>query len=243
MQLKRTFIQHIAVFFSITVLLVCILPVNTSKAMVREPKLNFRYLSATRHTTYKLNVYNMQPEYTVTFSSSNTGVVAIRKAKAKSCRLKTKASGNATITADIYDSDDNIITSLKCRVTVSPSAVSIKFNKHKIKLTEGSSKTVRAVIKPNISAEQPLYISDDPDIATVSSTGTVMGISEGRTTIRASISNGKEASYTIIVEPGSNENNEWEDDEEDSTPSPSTYNIKNISSEDDIDEYCIPDSI
>lgn len=202
MRFNRIHIRLISVMFSFIILSACLYSANTAKALVREPRLNLKTLSAARNTTYKLNVYNMQPEYTVTFSSSNTSVVTIRKPKVKSCKLRAKAPGTATITAEISDADDNIIASLKCKVTVSPSAVSIKFSKHKIKLTEGMSKMVKAIVKPNVSAEQPRYISDDPDIATVSSTGVVTAISEGQTTIRAVISNRKEAFCIITVESG-----------------------------------------
>lgn len=233
MHVKKTFSTYMSILILTSILLACFFPTYTASALVREPRLNLRYLSAARHTSYKLNVYNMLQEQTVDFSSSNTGVVAIKKVKSRSCRLKTKASGTATVTAEISDADDNIVSVLKCKVTVSPSAVSIKFPKHKVKIPKGETKTVKAIIKPNISAEQPRYISDDPDIATVSSTGTVTAISEGRTTIRAFISNRKETAYTVIVISGDNNNNNDDDKQTEEpekhtaepvpSPSPSDY--------------------
>ena len=229
MQTKKTYIKLTAALLCLVMMFTCFSPFSTAYALVRSPRLNLKYLSAVRNTSYKLNVYNMQPDYKVFFSSNNTSGVAVRRIKSKSCRLKAKNSGSATITAEVTDEDDHMITALKCNVTVSPLAVSIKFNKHKVILTEGSTKTIKAVTKPNISSEQPKYISDDPEIASVSSTGVVTAVSEGKTTIRAFITNKKAASYTVIVAQRDSDSDDPDDNkpEPSPTPTPSIYfNIK-----------------
>lgn len=231
MRNKKAFKRSLAILSLLAVLLACLVPSDASSALVREPRLNLKYLSAVRGTSYRLNVYNMQRDYTAAFSSSNTSVVAIRKAKARSCRLRTKSSGSAAVTVKITDGDDNLIATLTCKVTVSPSAVSIKFAKHKVKLTKGCTRTIKAITKPNISAEQPRYISDDPDISTVSSTGMVTAVSEGQTTIHAYISNKKEAFYTITVKAGDEEEDDSYEPEPEPSPSPAVYyNLKGINS-------------
>ena len=168
----------------------------------KSPKLNVRSLYITRDTSYKLRVYNTQEDYTVSFESDDTSIVSIKKVNGASCSLKPRSSGVTTVTANVYDDNEKLVISLRCSVTVSPPAVSIKFNKKKYKLRIGKSKKIKAIVKPNISNEKPMYISDNPEIATVSSTGTVTAVAPGLTKIRAIISNGKESSYMLkVTEP------------------------------------------
>lgn len=172
---------------------------NVSYAANKSPKLNFRTLYIVKNSKYNLRVYNTLDSYSVTFESDDTNIVTIRKVKNTSCKIVPKASGNTIVTAYVYDENDEIVTTLKCNVTVSPRAASIKFNKKRYKMTVGTVKKIKAVIKPNISNEYPLYSSDNTTIATVSSNGTVSALSAGQTTIRAYISNGRESSYTLTV--------------------------------------------
>ncbi len=178
----------------------CMAFCNTADAAVsRTPRLSMKTLYIAKDNTYKLHIYNTKPEYTTEFSSSDSDIVMIKKNKIKNCRLKANAIGTATITAKVFDETGSEITTLKCKVVVSPPALSIKFTKRKVKLNTGRSRIIKAVIKPNISYEQPKYTSDDTGIATISSTGVVTAISEGQTTIRATIANGSTASCIITV--------------------------------------------
>ncbi len=187
---------------SVILLLICLSMVLTPSAICsasRPPKLNVKTLSLTKKSSYVLRVYNTTKAYTTRFESDNTAVVAVKKPKAKKCTLKAKSAGTANITVTVTNSDDEIVSTLKCTVTVSPPAVSVKFAKSNLKLEIGETKHVKAVIKPNISSEQPMYTSDNEKIATVSSNGTITALTPGQTTIRATIKNGKEGVYTVIV--------------------------------------------
>lgn len=178
----------------------CMVFYNTADAAVsRTPRLSVKTLYIAKDSAYKLHIYNTKPDYTTEFTSSDSDIVVIKKSRYKNCRLKAKAIGTATVTAEVSDSEGNEVVTLKCKVTVSPTALSVKFTKRKVKLSEGRSRIVKAVVKPNISYEQPKYTSDDTDIATISSTGVVTAISEGQTTIRATIANGSEATCIIVV--------------------------------------------
>lgn len=173
-------------------------------AVSRMPKLNVRVLNITRASSYKLRVYNTRENYTVLFESADNSIVSISKPKDNSCRVNPKSSGNTTIFAYVYDSEDELVSTLTCKVIVSPTAASVKFKKKKYTLCEGTTKKIKAVIKPNISNEMPLYSSDDTSVATVSSNGTVTAISAGQTVIRAAISNGRSSSYTLVVTKSGN---------------------------------------
>ena len=181
---------------------------NTADAAVpRTPRLNVKTLYIAKDSSYKLHIYNTKPDYTVEFTSRDSDIVVIKKNMNKNCRLKAKAIGTATVTAKVSDAEGNEVITLKCKVTVSPAALSVKFTKRKIKLNAGRSRVIKAVVKPNISYEHPKYTSDDTSIATISSTGVVTAISEGQTTIRATIANGSEATCIIVVNGKSSKNN------------------------------------
>ncbi len=187
------------IFFSIIISLCMVFSSTSYAAVSRSPRLSVKTLHIEKDRTYKLHIYNTRPEYTTEFTTSNSDVVMVRKNKVKSCRLKACSIGSATVTAKVFDGEGNEITALKCRVVVSPPALSVKFTKKKVKLTVGRSRIIKAVVKPNISYEQPKYTSDDTSIVTISSTGVVTAVSKGQTTIRATISNGTTASCVINV--------------------------------------------
>ena len=89
---------------------------------------------------------------------------------------------------------------LNCKVTVTPSAVCVKFIKKKVRLTEGQSFLLTPVIKPNTSNEQPLFDSDDPEIASVTSRGLLTAVNPGIAKIRATLlSTGQTAVCTVYV--------------------------------------------
>lgn len=187
----------ISFIFSLIISVAC--TGNVVHAAGKTPKLNTRTLNIVKNSKYNLRVYNTLDSYTVTFESDDTRIVSVRQTKNTSCKIIPKASGSTTITAYVYDDNDEPVAELICSVTVSPRAASVKFNKKKYKLPVGTTRKIKAIIKPNISNENPLYSSDDTSVATVSSNGTVTALTKGQTTIRAYISNGKESSYTLTV--------------------------------------------
>ena len=94
-------------------------------------------------------------------------------------------------------------TYLKCRVEVSPKAVSIRFTKKKIKIKSGNSKKLKLTTRPSISKET--FVSSDTDIVQVDSKGRITAGFIGTATITARISNGKIAKCRVEVRaPGSN---------------------------------------
>lgn len=198
--IKTNIIRRIRItWIFFLVLSLCLMGSNTFAASPKSPKLNIRNLSIVKNSKYNLRVYNTPGSYTVTFESDDEDIAVLRKIRNTSCRIVAKDSGTTAINAYIYDEDDELVTTLKCAVTVSPRAASVKFNKKKYRMTEGSTRKIKAIVKPNTSSEYPLYSSDDPDIAMVSSNGTVTALSAGQTTIRAYISNGNESSYLLTV--------------------------------------------
>lgn len=184
-------------------------------------RLNITKLNMTKDANYMLRVYNMKKKYTVAFSSSDESVVSFlsRSSKGRRAKLSAENIGNAVITVTVKK-NRRVITRLKCHVTVSPQAVSIKFPKQEITMGKGESKTIRPIIKPNTSTEKPTYISSNTAVATVNSKGKVTALSEGTVQITAVLSTGQSASYAIIIK---------ENEETEPLPSPIINSITVIS--------------
>ena len=204
---RKKYKLHIVTPIIFVLILACFVNLNiTTAAVIKEPRLNVRTLSLAKDTTYKLRIYNTKKSYTTKFESDDTSIVSIRKPTEKACTLRPRSNGTTYITATITDEEDTLVTELKCKVTISPPAISFKFAKKKVKLDVGQSRKPKTITKPNITAEQPKYCSDNPLIATVSSTGTIVGLSVGQTVIRASIANGRQDSIIVIVSSSSDSN-------------------------------------
>lgn len=171
----------------------------SSASISRSPRLNVRNLSLTKNKSYTIRLYNIKAEQTISFKSSNKSVVQIKHTASKFCVIRGKSTGSATVTATINDQEADSVSKLKCKVNVSPPALSVKFNNKKYKMVEGTTKKIKVSVKPNTSSERPVFKSDNESVATISSSGIVNALSPGKTVIHAVIANGKEATVKIVV--------------------------------------------
>ncbi|NMC27779.1 MAG: hypothetical protein GYA42_06485 [Syntrophomonadaceae bacterium] len=122
---------------------------------------------------------------TVTWSSSDTTVATVDN----SGLVTAVAEGTATITARTLDGG----YSATCQVTVTaPVAVSgVSLNKPSTVITIGYSETLEPVIAPDGATDKSVtWSSDNPAIATVSSTGKVMAVNAGSTVISVKTNDG-----------------------------------------------------
>ncbi len=184
-----------------TLLIICSLSISTVShaAVSKSPRLNIKNLSLAKGSTYKLRLYNISKDDTVSFQSSDTDTAIVKSTKGNLCTIKAKSSGQAVITAIVSDENSDSVSELKCKVTITPPAVSVKFCKKKLKLKVGQSRKVKVSKKPLSSFEQPRFISENPSIASVSSNGTITAHSTGKATIRVSIANGKGGVCKVTV--------------------------------------------
>ena len=170
----------------------------TSHAIVKEPRLNVKTLSLAKKNKYIIRVYNAS-DYSVSFASSDTNIINVKDVTASSCKLVPKSAGSAYVVATLTSLEGDEVRELKCKVKVSPIAISIKLSKKKMKLMVGDSVKIKYSIKPNISAEKPRFVSEHPNVASVSSTGVVTALAPGKVNIRAYIANGRYASCKFII--------------------------------------------
>lgn len=197
----RTYITPV-----ISLLLICSLVLfladGTVFASAKRPKLNVKKLNMTMGSEFKLRIYNLKKKQKVTFVSSDSSVVSIENwsASGKQASIKAQGIGSATVKA-IIRKGKKVVRRLKCNIKVSPSGVSIKFLKRTVHLQSGSRISLETIIKPNTSTEQPVFESDNPEVATVSSRGVVTALAPGTANITATLlSADLSAVCTIVVE-------------------------------------------
>ena len=149
-----------------------------------------------------LTLSNVPSDYTVSFKSSDKSKLSIKEVSQVTCEYTGKAAGTEYITVKIKEPGLFFLAetvTFKYKVTISPRAVSIKFNKSNYKVAEGDSIKPKLTIRPSISKEAPEFDTTNPRIATVNSKGKVYGKNDGTTYLTATISNGKRAKCKITV--------------------------------------------
>lgn len=163
---------------------------NSSK----EIQLNVTKKSLVVDTTYELKLYNLLDSHRVSYRSDASSIASVNK----NGEITGNKVGTATISVTVRDGF-KIIANLDCEVTVGPPAVSIRLTKLEITLSLGKRTSLKGILKPDNTVENIKFESEDREIATISSTGTIIARSVGETTIRAYIDNGKEDFCKIIV--------------------------------------------
>ena len=114
----------------------------------------------------------------VSWSSSNDGIASVADGV-----VTAKSAGSATITAKIST------FSATCSVTVTDPYVkvaSVELDKTSLELTEGDAAQLTATVKPDNATDKTVtWKSSDAKIATVSASGEVVAVAEGKATITA----------------------------------------------------------
>jgi hypothetical protein len=180
-----------------------------SKAAAQKPKLNIKKLDMTLGNNFQLRVYNMKKKFKASYVSANPNLLSVSSVSSntKTAVLRAQGIGSSNVTITIQRPKKKPLT-LTCRVKVSPEAFTIKFVKHKLNMEIGSSFQANTIIKPASSTEQPIFESSNPEIATVSPSGLVTGVSKGRAKITATLlSTNQTATCTVnVTAPGKSYN-------------------------------------
>ena len=180
-----------------------VLPAGTSFAAGKKPKLNMKKLNMTVGSTFSLRVYNAKKRHKITSSKPSIATVKTETQNARYASVSALAVGSSVITVTVKKGK-KVVRNLKCRVRVSPNAVSIKFMKNQVSVPLSQRTRLETIIKPNTSAERPVFESSDESIAIVNSRGVVMGVSPGTVTITATLlSRNLTASCVVTVLPDS----------------------------------------
>lgn len=152
-------------------------------------KLNVKSKSLILDEAYTLKVYRTSKNQKISFKSSDSSIVSVKKTEDKEAEITACDIGDATITVTVKEGSKTI-TSLKCDVTVTPPAVSVKIIDGKITLVTEDKVSLKKELKPSTTSETPTFVSSNTNVATVSSRGVVTAVGEGTAYIYAIISNG-----------------------------------------------------
>lgn len=196
--MKQRFLRVVATF-AILLCLSTLIGVNSVAAMA--PRMNLKKLNLTKGDDFTLRVYNLADDETVTFKTTDANVVKIASvgANKRSIVIVGKTVGKATVKA-IIKKAGAVTDTLKCKISVTPVPVSIKFTDSTTTLKEGQQAYIDVIIKPYSATEQPIFETSDEEVAVVNTKGKVTAVAPGRATITATLlSTGKQAKCTIIV--------------------------------------------
>ena len=206
---------------SVIFFLLCFIMVNSSVASSishmnitiyasdKSPKLNVKKKSMLKNQTFKIIVYRLKKNQTVVFSVKDPNIVSIIETKEKQCTIQALAVGKTKVIATIYK-DDKKVKTLKCKITVTPPAVSVQFKVEEVDLEENTSMNLCTLtnLKPKDTAEVPVFTAEDNDVLRVSPNGFITGLKTGSVKVTATISNGKSDTITVNVVEASNEEDE-----------------------------------
>lgn len=147
----------------------------------------------------------------LSWTSSNQSVATVDQKGT----ITGQGEGSATITVT---TDDGGKTAT-CSVTVSDekvSVTSITLDQSSLSLSVGATSVLTATVSPSNASDTSVnWTSSDTDIATVNSTGRVIGKAEGSVTITASTTDGnKTASCLVTVTPYEEDDSPEEEPEE-----------------------------
>ncbi len=164
------------------------------------------YLNTTKASLLTGDTFTLYVEGTsdeeISFSSEDDSIVSIESIGENSCECTGISVGSTVITVKIRKKVlffTSSTTTLRCKVNVTPSAVSIRFKKRTYRLSIGKKKNAKVVLRPSITSEKPTFTSSNIRIATVNSKGRVTAKAVGTTTITATLKNGMQAQCKIVV--------------------------------------------
>jgi len=167
--------------------------------------------------TYTVKLLDAEDDCNISFSSSDSDILSVKKSSNCSCTYKGVGYGSAKIVVKITRTTAFFFKetkTLRAKINVTPRAVSVMFRKNVRKIAVGKKCRLPLTIRPSISEEVPDFESLNPKIASISKKGVVTGKRVGKTYVTATISNGQTAKCKInVVEPPKDKDDG--DDEED----------------------------
>ncbi len=138
----------------------------------------------------------------ISFSSENDSIVSVESINENTCQCTGVSVGSTVITVKVRKKVlffTSSTTTLRCKITVTPSAVSIRFKKRTYRMNVGKKKKANVVLRPSITSEKPTFVSSDTKIVTVNSKGRIVAKAAGTAIITATLKNGIQAQCKVIV--------------------------------------------
>lgn len=157
--------------------------------------------------SFQLAVKGVPKKCKISFKSSDTDVASVTKTSSKKAEVKAISSGTAQITVKISQKRgpfERTLKTLTCNVEVGPKAISIKLKRDSLTMRTGKSKKLSYTLKPNNTAEVPVFESSNPRKLTISAKGKMKAKAPGKVKVTATIAAGKSVTCTVTIRPPKN---------------------------------------
>lgn len=162
-------------------------------------RLNKKDVDIVKNQQFTLKILGGKKSDSVVFQVRDNDIVSITASnkKNRTCKIKGISVGSTKVLANVYRNDRKLCT-LKCNVTVTPPAVSVRFRTSSITMDIGDSLNLMHYLnlKPKNTAEKPVFSCSDTSIVRVKRNGRTEALKEGSVIVTASILNQK---YDTIV--------------------------------------------
>lgn len=165
-------------------------------------KLNVNKKKIVEKDSFELSVKGLKKKMKATFKVADSSILSLKDTSKKKTTVMGEKCGTTDIEVTIRAKRGFLyrtVKTLHCEVTVGPRAISIKLKKDKLTMRVGQKKKLKYILKPNNTAEKPVFKSSNPSCATVSSKGKIKAIEPGVARITVSIANGQSAVCTVTV--------------------------------------------
>ena len=188
--------------FGLILILFVTLPVFEQKTYAAEigAMLNVGSQPVVIGRTFKLKVYNLTEDQTVTYRSSTPSVASVDA----NGTILGVSNGYATVYA-IVKENGKVVSNLHCSIYVGPAAHTIWLKKSKVDMQVGEKYLLEKVIMPTSTAEVPRFVSNDPTVVSVSAGGKLTGKSVGSTYVFCMLESGAFAPCKVNVYDNSTE--------------------------------------
>ena len=164
------------------------------RADENEVRLNVTDVAITKDGVFRLRAYNVPQNSRIIYRTSDSSVAFVDSRG----YITGISNGECIVTATVVTSNTASQT-LKCNVTVGPAAISIKLTKSELVLSVGMKKTLKTILSPLNTVENPVFYSSDKMVASVTSIGRVRAKEVGEAVIFAFLLNGESAECQIYV--------------------------------------------
>lgn len=175
---------------------------KTKNKKAKRVTINKKKLKLIEGESFRLSASKVSSGQKIVFSSTNEDVVALRNVRSKKVDVVGVSSGTATITVKIRERNGlfyRTARTLRCKVTVGPEAISVKFKRATYKINCGEKKKLKYTMKPNNTTEVPTFYSSDPEKLKIDKNGKATALKSGVVKVTATLKNRTEATCTVLI--------------------------------------------
>lgn len=173
---------------------------TTAKAHSRDIQLSRKSKRIAKGQSYKIKISHTSRDDQVVFQVGDSDIASITSETNKSCKIKGISTGKTKLYATVYRNREKIAT-LKCSITVTMPAASVRFRTSSVTLEVSEKYDLLSILnlKPKYTAEIPVFTVSDSSVLTIRKNGIATAVSEGTVSVTATIASGKSDTITITV--------------------------------------------